>query len=75
MTDTLRFTRCMSCANREAGDLCFACRHNRAEAIFAQRARVILENMAKERKGWFGRRWSIHHEPLRADAQRLLGRD
>ena len=43
---------------------------------FAQRARVVLRNMAAERPGVLnailGRRWVIADEPLRGDAQRLL---
>lgn len=41
---------------------------------FADRAMVILHNMALERKGWlsFFRRWHISDEPLRNDAANLL---
>ena len=43
---------------------------------FRTRAQVILHFLALERRGWkhllFGRRWFIHHEPLRNDAARLL---
>lgn len=41
---------------------------------FADRAVVILHNMALERKGWrsFLRRWHISDEPLRNDAANLL---
>ena len=46
------------------------------DADFRQRARVVLRNMAAERRGVLnailGRRWAIDDEPLRADAQRLL---
>lgn len=41
---------------------------------FADRATVILHNMALERKGWRSllRRWHISDEPLRNDAANLL---
>jgi hypothetical protein len=38
-----------------------------------ERAEIILGNMAMENSNkFFGRRWPIHHEPLRADAKSLL---
>jgi hypothetical protein len=41
---------------------------------FADRATVILHNMALERKGWRSifKRWFISDEPLRNDAANLL---
>lgn len=41
---------------------------------FAERAMLILHNMALENMGWrsFFRRWVNHHEPLRNDAANLL---
>lgn len=52
-------------------------RANRKAARHAlERAHVILRNMAEERPGFwaalFGRRWPIHHEPLRGDARNAL---
>jgi hypothetical protein len=41
-----------------------------------RRCRTVLGNMAEEREGLsnalLGRRWSINHEPLRADAKHLV---
>lgn len=45
------------------------------DSDFAERAAMILHNMACERVGFWRqlfRRWHIHHEPLRNDAARLL---
>ena len=41
---------------------------------FADRAALILRQMALERRGWRGffRRWHISDEPLRHDAANLL---
>ena len=41
---------------------------------FANRAALILHQMALERRGWRGffRRWHISDEPLRHDAANLL---
>ncbi len=48
----------------------------RAAKHALERAQVILRNMAEERPGFwaslFGRRWPIHHEPLRGDARNAL---
>jgi len=44
--------------------------------IMLKRCRMVLENMAEEREGFWnefiGNRWAINHEPLRADAKSLL---
>jgi hypothetical protein len=41
-----------------------------------ERCRTVLGNMALEREGFWasflGRRWPIHHEPLRNDARSLI---
>ena len=37
-----------------------------------RRCRTVLGNMAEEREGAIFNRWPINHEPLRADARRLL---
>lgn len=46
------------------------------ESIFWESALTILNNMATEndRKWWefWKSRWSVHHEPLRADAKSLI---
>lgn len=43
------------------------------EHEFAERAAIILHNMALERRGWHPfRRWFINDEPLRNDAANLL---
>lgn len=47
-----------------------------AKTALLERCRTVLANMAAEREGFwasfFGRRWPISHEPLRADAKGLL---
>jgi hypothetical protein len=43
---------------------------NRTSALL-ERARTILDNMAQSPGSVFDR-WSVHHEPLRADAKNLV---